>query len=390
MTAIRDGGGPLDDITRQTAYTSACVFGHRKILPTVVDRDRVHAWDDDLFRSMGKAGLLGLPLPRDDGGQATTAFDTGLAMEGFGYGAGDAGLALAWAAHTVLCGVPIARFGHRLLRRRYLPGMCDGTRIGAFAGPEPTSGTAPTRIRTRAARRGRGWCLDGEKTWVINGPIAQHVLVLAATQPDAGIEGLSAFVVECDAPGVRREPAIVTAGMRTARFGTISFDHCMLQNSALLGSEGGGIDVLRLIQRWERALLLAPWLGLMRAAAGHAMRHVRDGSELGRALGLLPATRSAIANIAICNEVTRRMVYRATIEIDKAEGDGRSAALARFVLLDNVQDVLRMVRELHGAPGLVPDSDVERWCRDVTVLPALGDRGDLLRSVVADALLDLD
>ncbi|MGK9233506.1 acyl-CoA dehydrogenase family protein [Inquilinus limosus] len=177
MMVVRLGVGALSDEMRQIAY----MFGRRNIMPTVVERDRIFSWDDDLFRGMGRAGLLALPLPRSDGGREMTAFGTGLAMEGFGHGAGDAGLALAWAAHTLLCGVPIARFGHRQLRRRYLPGMCDGTRIGAFAGPEPASDTVPTRIGTRATRRRDGWHLDGEKTWVVNGPIAHHALVLATT-----------------------------------------------------------------------------------------------------------------------------------------------------------------------------------------------------------------
>src|SRR5262245_27595664 len=222
-------------------------FGGLEVAKTVIERDRAGHWSDTLFVRMGDAALLGAPLPREHGGADRSAFETCLALEGFGYGSGDAGLALAWAVHTFLFGIPIARNGRAEQRRRYLGPVCTGTGVGAFAGPEPNAGDDPTRIRTRAECRNGRWFLTGEKTWVINAPVASFVLVLARTAPAAGTAGISAFIVDRDTRGFQARPAIEMPGMRTAAFGTITLDACEAFQDCLLGTEGDGIAILRLV-----------------------------------------------------------------------------------------------------------------------------------------------
>ncbi|MFT3772371.1 MAG: acyl-CoA dehydrogenase family protein [Minicystis sp.] len=369
----------------------ARAFAEREVLGSVGARDRESRWDGALFRRLGDAGLLGAVVPRALGGGDLCASDVSRMLIGFGEGAGDAGLALAWTAHSFGCAAPIQRFGTEAQRQRYLSPLARGEWVGAFAHREPEAAADPIGIRTRAEKRGGRWILRGSKTWVVNGSIGDVFVVTAVTDPLRRKEGISTFLVERDAPGLVRGRRTETLGMRTAVISEITFDDCEVPEDSLLGPEGSGLlDVCPLVRRWERACLLAPWIGFMRTLLDQSIREARERFQLGKPVGHFQSTRATLADMRIRIELCQRIQARAAWQLDRGDSAGdRDIAVACLLLTHSVAQVTQDALRIHGAHGLEVDRLTERLYRDAAVIGSLGEGIDVLRSVIAGSLLDL-
>lgn len=357
----------------------ARAFAEAEVAGSVVVRDRAAAWGEGLLRAMGAAGLLGLVLPRAYGGAEGSAEALCGAMAGFGEGGGDAGLALAWGAHTLACAVPIVMLGSEAQRRRHLPGLCSGERIGGWAYDDGPG--APTR----ATRCADGWVLEGRKLRVVNAPIAALFVVSAITR-----EGRSTFLVERDTPGLSIGSRMTSSGMRTATIAEVVLERCEVPEQALLAPEGAGLATVRLVQRWERGCMLAPWLGLLRAALAQTVGFARDHHELGVPLAHSQALRARLADLRIRLELCERLQARAAWQLDhRAEHADRDLAVARLFVGESVTAIVRDAAELCAPQALELGHAIERLVRDAPLAGLLGVRPDLLRSSIAGSLLGL-
>jgi len=366
-------------------------FAAQAIAPSVVTRDREHCWEPELFQRMGAAGLLGATLPEAFGGGGRSAVALAGLMTGFAEGSGDAGLALAWVAHTLGCATPLATLGSDAQRERWLPGLVRGEVVGALAHEEIFANSA-TGVRTRAERMSPGrWIVRGTKSWVVNGPVADLFVVTAVTDPAAGKHGVSAFLVRRDAPGLALGRRL-GATMRTAAVGELVLDDCELTDADLLGAEGTGLtQVIRLARRGVRAFQFAPWLGFMRLLVDHSVVHARERHRHGRPLSHSQTTRALLADMRIRLELSRRMLAHAAWQLDvAADQAGRSVATSALFVAESVGFVARGALQLHGAAALERDSVVGRLARDAEVAAGLlVDSPDVLRAVIAGSLLDL-
>ena len=177
-------------------------FAREVLNPGVAERDREQAFSRELWRKCGEIGIQGLPVPEQYGGSGCDPLTTAIALEALGYGCKDGGLVFSLCAHLLSCVVPLWQHGNEEQKRRYLPGLCDGTLIGVHAMTEPGSGSDAFALRTRAEPDGTGFRINGTKTFISNGPIADVVIVFAMTDPKKGYHGgVTAFLVESSAPG---------------------------------------------------------------------------------------------------------------------------------------------------------------------------------------------
>lgn len=366
-------------------------FAERSVAPTVAARDRESSWDRDLFQRMGEAGLLGAALPAAYGGGDQSALGVSHLQTGFAEGAGDAGLCLAWGAHLTGAAIPILRLGRRAQRERYLPALARGEAIGALAHRESMGSTDPHGLRARAVKIDNGWILRGHKTWVVNGGVADVLVVTAVTDPRGGKNGVSTFLVDRATPGFQAGRRIETAGMRTAVISEITFEDCELPEDALLGPEGSGLTcTLALVQRWERALSPAPWIGFMRALLDASIVCARERLRLGKPVAHSQSLRATLADMKIRFELCQRMAERAAAALDDGGPDAdRAIAVSRLFVEENAVRMTRDALAVHGAEGMRMGRAPERLHRDAGMLTALGDEPDILRSVIAGSLLHL-
>lgn len=226
-------------------------LARKKVLPTVEKRAKAGGNDRGLWKKLADTGLLGAAMERKYGGTGGTVSDfvTGvsvLAAEGC-----DLGLALSVLDHVMLCAYPLRQFASEGLKKRYLPGLCGGELVGAAAVSEPGSGADPAQVRTRAERSGEEYVITGEKEPVTNAPVADLFLVVAATDPEAGKRGLSAFVVP-RADGVRVEP-LELGYLDTSPHGKVVLEGARVPRDHLVGEEGWGHErISRSLFVWER------------------------------------------------------------------------------------------------------------------------------------------
>lgn len=366
----------------------ARAFAREEVAVSAAFRDQGLRWDAGLFRRMGEAGLLGATIPVEDGGSGLGAADLGRLFEGFGEGARDAGLSLAWGRHTLGCAMPIAWFGDTAQRRRYLPALCRGEFLGTVAHAEAQTPGDRVGVRARAVRRGGGWTLSGSKSWVVNGPVADLFLITASTDIERGKDGISAFLIEKGTPGLVLSPPLQTLGMRSAGIGALTLDDCYVPAEQLLGAASIGLTgVVGRIQCWERALLGAAWVGALLALLEHCVAHARERHDLGRPLSRSQAVRARLAEMKIRHELCRRLASRAAWRLDHAPDQAdRDAAAARLFIAESAARSTRDALSIFGAAG---DTFAERLHRDAMVFEQMDGGADRLRSVIAGSLLGL-
>ena len=255
-------------------------------------------------------GFPGLPVPIEYGGRGQDVPTTAAAMEGLGYACRDSGLIFALNAALWTVTMPIVKFGTDEQKRRYLPGLCEGRLLGANGVSEPEAGSDIFGMQTRAERRGDRWVLNGRKTWITAGPIADLFLCFASTDPTKGMLGISAFLIDRDTPGFRVIREIPKMGMRTVPMGELAFEDCALPTESLLGREGRGATIFNAGLELERGVLLAFALGTMRRQLERCTVHVRKRKQFGQPIGRFQSVSNRIVNMAVRLETSRLMVYR--------------------------------------------------------------------------------
>lgn len=369
----------------------ARAFAGRVVAGSVDERDREARWDRALFRRLGEEGLLAAVLPREFGGGGRPAADLVEAMLGFGEGSGDAGLALGWAAHTLGCGLPLARLGGAEQRRRHLPGLASGERVGSWAHAERPSAGDPVGVQTRAIRTADGWLIEGRKIGVVHAAHADVFVVSAVTEPARGRRGISTFLVERGAPGLFVAPRGEPAGPRTAAIGELVLDRCPVPEDSLLGPPGEGLRLTwGLVQRWERGCGAAAWLGASRAALARAAELARRRVRFGASLAGSQVVRGRLAELKIRVELCERLLARGARLLDADEPGGeRELVSARLFLADSVAVIARELAGLDAPLAAEPEPALARLARDAPFCGLLGVDVDVLRSILAGAVLGL-
>ncbi|MFO0589003.1 MAG: acyl-CoA dehydrogenase family protein [Polyangiaceae bacterium] len=366
----------------------ARAFAAEEVAVSATYRDHERRWDPGLFRRMGERGLLGATVPVEHGGSGLSAADLSQLLMAFGEGGTDAGLCLSWAAHTLGCAMPIAWFGDAAQRLCHLPALCRGEKVGAFAHAEPQIEGDRLGIGARAVRGGGGFVLNGEKTWVVNGAVADLFVVTARTDVERGKEGVSTFLIERATPGLRVSGPREIAGMRSAAVADITLRDCYVPSSALLGPEvAGWTQVVTRIVRWERALVGAAWVGVEGALLKHATARARERLDLGQPLSRSQAIRARLADLRIRHEHCKCILAQAAWAMDHdPETADRAAVTARLFIAKDAAQASRDALSIFGADG---DPLAERIHRDALVFDQLSGGADRLRSVLAGSLFRL-
>src|SRR5947209_8968941 len=286
-------------------------FARERLAPRAQELDARGEFSWENWRDMAGMGLLGLPFPEPYGGSEASPLATCMAMEAVAAAGVDAGTPLAWGAHTILCGVPIWLLGSDAQKEKYLPKLCSGEWVGAFALTEPGSGSDAAAMKTVAEKRGDRWQLNGAKMFITNAPIANLFIVFAATKKGAGNQGISAFIVERDTPGLTVGKDLAKMGNRTSVTAELSFDNCEVPVENLLGPQDlGFLAVGKETLEWERSCMIAPIIGGMEYMLEQATAYALERKQFGRPIGEFQAIQQKLVDMKIAVEGARMLVYR--------------------------------------------------------------------------------
>jgi acyl-CoA dehydrogenase len=338
-----------------------------------------------LVGKLGDAGWLRhcVPAPYGGAGERLDVRTLCLARETLARHDGLADFAFAMQG---LGSGPISLFGSDEQKRRYLPPVAEGRRIAAFALSEPEGGSNVAALRTTARLDGGDYVIDGRKTWISNAGIADHYVVFARTGEAPGARGLSAFIVDADAPGLsvpERIPVIAPHPL-----GTLAFEGCRIPRDRLIGRPGEGFRIAMATLDVFRSTVGAAALGFARRALDEAVARVGRREAFGRRLAEFQATQFRIADMATEIDAAALLVYRAAWAKDRgAERVTREAAMAKLYATEAAQRVIDGAVQLWGARGVVSDMPVERLYREIRALRIYEGTSEIQKLVIAAQVL---
>ena len=372
--------------TQDQLHDAVKSFARAELNRDLERRRQTHLLCPDAWRACGRMGLLGLSVPKQYGGGGLDALTTAHVMEAFGEGCEDMGLLFSAAAHLNACAMPIAEHGGDQLKSRVLPGLCSGSLIGAHAISEAGAGSDLASLKTRARRDGAGYVLEGEKSFVTNGAVADVFTVYAVTEPGAGYLGISAFVVERDATGIHRGKPFDKFGLATAQTGPVLFDGCRVPAHNLLGREGQGLQIFNRSMTWERTCLFAGYLGQMQRQLDSTIRYAVERKQFGKPIGRNQAVSHRIVDMKVRLEAARMLLYRACWSIDQGKSAGLDISIAKLAISEAaVTSALDAIR-VHGGLGVMMESGVPQALADSVPGTIFSGTSDLQRNIIAREL----
>ena len=362
-------------------------WAQERLRPMAAQIDRDNVFPAELWPEMGELGLLGITVPEEYGGSGLGYLAHVVAVEEIARAS--ASVALSYGAHSNLCVNQIALNGTEDQKRRYLPDLVAGRKVGALAMSEPGAGSDVVGMRTRAERSGNAHLLHGGKYWITNGPDAGLVIVYAKTDPEAGSKGITAFLVEAGTPGFTQAPHLDKLGMRGSNTGELVFDGCQVAPGNVLGEESRGVRVLMSGLDYERVVLSGIGLGIMAACLDEVLPYVRERKQFGQPIGTFQLMQAKVADMHVALATARAYTY----EVARACDAGRvtRADAAGCVLYASEQAMVQAhqaVQALGGA-GFLNDSTVSRLFRDAKLMEIGAGTSEIRRMLIGRELVGL-
>lgn len=359
-------------------------FSREVLNKDVAKRDREQTFSKELWTKCAEIGIQGLPVPEEYGGSGVDALSSAIALEALGYGCHDGGLVFSLCAHVLSCVVPLWQHGNEEQRQRYLPGLCDGTLIGVHAMTEPGSGSDAFALRTKAEPEGTGFRINGTKTFISNGPVADLVIVFAMTDAKKGYHGgVTGFLVESSTPGFQASRKMEKMGLRTSPIGELAFDDMFVSSEAVLGRVGTGSALFTDAMDWERICLFASHIGTMERLLEQSIAYARTRTQFGQAIGKFQAVSHRIVDMKVQLEAARLLTYRSAWRLGRVKNVSMDASMTKLFVSESLVNAALATVQIHGGYGYMTETEVERALRDAVGSTIYSGTSEMQRNIIA-------
>jgi alkylation response protein AidB-like acyl-CoA dehydrogenase len=335
-----------------------------KELQPHADRWEEETFDDWVFPRMGELGFLGLSMPEEYGGQGGD-YPCNLVLAEELVHAHCGGLAMGLAVHTDMATPPILAFGTEEQKQAYLAPAIRGEKIACLGITEPDAGSDVAGIRTRAVKDGGDYVINGSKTYITNGHRADFIVLVTKTDPDAGYDGFTLFLVDMDAPGVTREKRLEKLGMHASDTALLAFEDVRVPASAALGEVGKGFYHIMWELQGERLIGAAGCVAGAQRVFDQTLAYARQRTAFGRPIGGFQVTRHKFAEMATKIEAARQMVYTTAWRFMAGEYPVREISMAKLYSARVAVEVADECIQIHGGAGYMKEYGVERVWRDM-------------------------
>jgi isovaleryl-CoA dehydrogenase len=361
-------------------------FAQDRIAPRAETIDRSNAFPRDLWPEMGKLGLLGITVEEELGGTGLGYLAHCVAMEEVSRAS--AAVGLSYGAHSNLCVNQIRRNGTEAQKRRYLPKLISGEHVGALAMSETGSGSDVVSMRTRAEKRGDGYILNGSKMWITNGPVSETFVIYAKTDPSAGARGITAFIVERDFPGFSTAQKLDKLGMRGSDTSELVFEDCEVPAENVLGSVGGGVNVLMSGLDYERVVLAAGPIGIMQACMDVVLPYVHDRKQFGQPIGQFQIIQAKIADMYVGMNAAKAYVYAVARACDDGRVTREDAAGAILYAAEKATWMALEAIQCLGGNGYINDFPTGRLLRDAKLYEIGAGTSEIRRMLIGREIFE--
>jgi hypothetical protein len=360
-------------------------FAESEMRPHVMEWDEAQHFPMELLPKLAGLGLMGVQFDEKYGGSGMSAVDYCICIEELARVC--PAIALSVAAHNGLCTSHLATFGSEAQKQRYLPRLVKGEVLGAWALTEAAAGSDAAAMRTTATRQGECWVINGSKQFITHGAIGGVIVVMAVTDRTKAHRGISAFVLEHGAPGMRAGKKENKLGMRASDTSEVVFQDCRVPHAQMVGEEGQGfINTLQVLDA-GRIGIAALSVGLAQGAFEAARNYAKERRQFGQPIASFQAIQWKLADAATRIESARLLTYRAAYLRDQGQRMTRESAMAKLYASETAVRVADDCVQIHGGYGFVKDYPAEKYFRDVKLLTIGEGTSEIQRLVIARQLL---
>ena len=365
-------------------------FAEKEVKPLAQEVDETEIFPRGTVEKMAKAGFLGIPVPKEYGGQGCDPLAYAMCVEELSKVCGTTGVIVS--AHTSLCCDPIMTYGTEEQKQKYLIPLAKGEKLGAFGLTEPGAGTDAQGQQTKAVLDGDEYVLNGSKIFITNGKEADVYVIFAITGVDTDAKGrskkrISAFIVEKGTPGFTFGTKEKKMGIRGSSTYELIFTDCRIPKENLLGQQGKGFAIAMHTLDGGRIGIASQALGLAEGALETTINYVKERKQFGKAIGAFQNTQFQLADMATKCEAAKLLVYKAARAKNTQKVYSVEAAQAKLYAAEVAMEVTTKAVQLHGGYGYIREYDVERMMRDAKITEIYEGTSEVQRMVISGALL---
>ena len=374
-------------LTKEQEFVRKMVreFAVTEVEPLAADIDKEHRFPVETVEKMAKYGLLGVPFPTEYGGAGADHISYAITVEELSRVCASTGVICS--AHTSLCCWPIFNWGNEEQKKKYLPDLLSGKKLGAFGLTEPNAGTDASGQQTRAEDMGDYWLLNGAKVFITNGGYDETFVVMAMTDKTKGNHGISAFIVEKGDEGFSIGKTEDKMGICASSTTELIFQNCKIPKDRLLADVGQGFKVAMSTLDGGRIGIASQALGIAQGALDVTVEYMKARKQFGKKLSQMQALQFTVAELATQIEAARLLVYRAADMKDKHLAYGPAAAMAKLFAAETAMHVTTKCVQLHGGYGYTKDYPVERMMRDAKITEIYEGTSEVQKMVIAASIL---
>ena len=370
-------------------------FAENEVKPMAQEVDETEQFPLENVQKMGKLGFLGIPVPKEYGGQGADILSYIMCVEELSKVCATTGVVVS--AHTSLCADPILTYGTEEQKQKYLVPLAKGEKIGAFGLTEPGAGTDAQGVQTKAVLDGDEWVLNGSKCFITNGKYADFYIIIAYTdivedRRGRKVKKFSAFIVEKGTPGFTFGTKEKKMDIRGSATYELIFQDCRIPKENILGPRGKGFPIAMHTLDGGRIGIAAQALGIAEGALERTIEYTKERKQFGRAISAQQNTQFQLANMATKVEAAKMLVYKAALKKQEfADGKKVSysveAAMAKLAAAEVAMEVTTKAVQLFGGYGYIREYDVERMMRDAKITEIYEGTSEVQRMVISGSLL---
>ncbi len=360
-------------------------FAENEIAPNVRKYDSTGEFPTEIMKKLGEIGFLGITFPEEYGGAGLSYLDYVVIIEEISRV--DPSIGLSVSAHNGLCTNHIYLFGNDEQKRRYLPDLCTGKKIGAWALTEPQAGSDAANLLTTAVKEGDHYIINGNKVFTTHGGVGEIIVVMAVTDKSKGKNGISAFIIEKGYEGLIVGKKEDKLGMRASDTCSLTFDNCRVPAENLLGKEGQGYWQAMEILAGGRIGIAALSVGLAQGALDLSLKYAKERKAFGKYIAEFQAIQWKLADMATQIEGARLLTYKAAYLKDQGKDYSLYASMAKYFASEVAVKCANEAVQIFGGYGYIKEYPVEKLYRDAKLLTIGEGTSEIQKIIIANKIL---
>lgn len=362
-------------------------FAEKEIMPFARENDVKEHFPIEIFKKMAGLGFLGGPIPEKYGGAGLDFISDAIIFEEIGRA--DSSLRTALSVQVSLVGLTILKWGTEEQKQKYIPKLCKGELIGCFALTEPHAGSNAASILTGAALKGNEWILNGTKTWISSGSIADIAIAFAVTDKTRGYHGITAFIIEKGCPGFSTKDIKGKLGLRASNTAELVFEDCRIPKNAVLGDIGKGFSIAMSALDNGRYGVASGCVGIIQGCIDACARYAKERHQFGKPIAGFQLIQDKIARMAVDCDAARLLVYRAGHLKNKGTVNTIETSIAKYFASEAANRAASDAVQIFGGYGYSNEYPVERYFRDAKVATIYEGTSEIQKLIIGSHILGI-